>query len=92
MPTPSHTKNPYDEALIIQQELDYDLHEQLLIVDRDVLSLNSEQHNIFTSIISSVNDHKQYSKVFFIDGPLAHVRHFSIIHLWIRFVLRVKLH
>ena len=40
IPTPSHTKNPYDEALIIQQELDYDVGEQLLIVDRDVPSLN----------------------------------------------------
>ena len=30
MPTPSHTKNPYDEALVIQQELDCDFHEQLL--------------------------------------------------------------
>ena len=29
MPIPSHIKSPYDEALIIQQELDYDVHEQL---------------------------------------------------------------
>ena len=69
MPTPIHVKNPYDEALIIQQELDYDVHEQLSIVDRDVPSLNTEQHTIFTTIMSAVNDHKQYPKVFFIDGP-----------------------
>ena len=43
---PTHVKNPYDEALIIQQELDYDVHEQLLIVDRDVPSLNTEQHTV----------------------------------------------
>ena len=69
MPTPIHVKNPYDEALIIQQELDYGVHEQLSIVDRDVPSLNTEQHTIFTTIMSSVDDHKQYPKVFFIDGP-----------------------
>ena len=57
-----------DEALIIQQELDYNVHAQLLIVDRDVPSLNTEKHNIFTTIMSAVNDHKQYSKVFLIDG------------------------
>ena len=72
MPAPIHVKNPYDEALIIQQELDYDVHEQLLIVDRDVPSLNTEQHTIFTTIMSAVDDHKQYPKVFFIDGSEGH--------------------
>ena len=51
LPTPIHVKNLYDEALIIQQELDYDVHEQLLIVDRDVPSLNTEQQTIFTTIM-----------------------------------------
>ena len=60
--------HPYDEALIIQQELDYDVHEQLLIVDRDVPSHNTG-HTIFTTTMSAVNDHKQFPKVFFIDGP-----------------------
>ena len=67
MPTPSHTKCPYDEALIIQLELDHDFHEQLSIVNRDVLPLNSKQYTMFTAIMSS--DHKQYPKGFFIDGP-----------------------
>ena len=69
MPTPIHVKNPYIEALIIQQELDYDVHEQLSIVNRDVPSLNTEQHTIFTTIMSAVDDHEQYPKVFLIDGP-----------------------
>ena len=69
MPTPSHTISPYDEALIIQRELDYDIHEQLSIVDHDLPSLNSEQLTIFRTIISAVNDLKQCPKVFFIDGP-----------------------
>ena len=68
MPTPSHTISPYDEALIIQRELDYDIHEQLSIVDHDLPSLNSEQLTIFRTIISAVNDLKQCPKVFFIDG------------------------
>ena len=58
MPIPIHVKNPYDEALIIQQELDYDVHEQLLIVDRDVPSLSTEQLTILAIIMSAVNDHK----------------------------------
>ena len=68
MPTPSHTISPYDKALIIQRELDYDIHEQLSIVDHDLPSLNSEQLTIFRTIISAVNDLKQCPKVFFIDG------------------------
>ena len=51
VPTLIHVKNPYDEALIIQQELDYDVHEQLSIVDCDVPSLDTEQHTIFTTIM-----------------------------------------
>ena len=43
-------ENPYDEALIIQQELDDVVHEQLLIVDRDIPSLNSEQHNTIFNV------------------------------------------
>ena len=66
MPTPIHVKNPYDEALIIQQELDHDVHEQLLIVVRHIPSLNTEHLTIFTTIMSAVNEHKQYPKVFFI--------------------------
>ena len=58
MPTPIHTKNSYDEALIIQQEL-----------DDDVASLNAEQHTLLTTTMSAVSDHKQYPKVLFIDGP-----------------------
>ena len=69
MPTPIYFNDPYDEALIIQQELYYDIHEQLSIVDRDFPSLNTEQHTIFSIIMSAVDDHKQYPKVFFIDGP-----------------------
>ena len=91
MPTPIHVKNPYDEALIIQQELDYDVHEQLLIVDRDVPSLNTEQHTIFTTIMSAVDDHKQYPEVSFIDGPGGIGKTFLYIHSWLRFDLRVKL-
>ena len=69
MPTPGHIKSPYDEELIIQQELDHDVCEQHSIVNRDVPSLNSEQYNIFITIMSAVDDHIQYPKVFIIDGP-----------------------
>ena len=50
MPTCIQIKNPHD------------VHEQLLIVDRDVPSLNTEQHTVSTTIMSAVNDHKQFTK------------------------------
>ena len=68
-PTPIHVKNLYDEALIVQQELNYHVHRQLLIAERDVPSLNTVQLTIFTTIMSAVDDHKQYPKVFLSDGP-----------------------
>ena len=57
-------------SLIIQQELNYDVHEQLLIVDRGVPTLNKEQNTIFitTSKMWIVNNNKQHTKVSFIDG------------------------
>ena len=69
MSTPSHTISPYDETLIIQRELDYDIHELLSTVDHDLPSLNSEKPTIFRTIISALNDHKQCPKVFIIDCP-----------------------
>ena len=39
MPIPIHTRSPYEEALIIQRELDYNFDEQLAIVVHDVLLL-----------------------------------------------------
>ena len=69
MPIPIHTRSPYDEALIIQRELDYNVDEQLPIVVHDVPSLNSDQLSAFTSIMTAVNDSEQYPQIFFVDGP-----------------------
>ena len=69
MPIPIHTRSPYEEALIIQRELDYNVDEQLAIVVHDVPSLNSDQLSAFTSIMTAVNDSEQYPKIFFVDGP-----------------------
>ena len=48
MPIPIRIKGPYEEALIIQRELDYNVDEQLAIVAQHVPSLNSDQLTIFT--------------------------------------------
>ena len=88
MPTPIHEKNIYYDAQIIQQELDYEVHQQLLIVDRDAPSLITQQHTISITIMFAVNDHMQYPNVFFIDGLGAQVRQSSTIHLWVSFVHR----
>ena len=69
MPLPIHTRSPYEEALIIQRELDYNVDEQLAIVVHDVPSLNSDQLSAFTSIMTAINDSEQYPKIFFVDGP-----------------------
>ena len=69
MPLPSTTRSPYEEALIIQTELDYNVGEQLEIVGRDVPSLNSDQRNVFGAVMAVINDPEPYSKVFFVDGP-----------------------
>ena len=69
MPLPKSTKSPYEEALIIQNELDYDINEQLKIVDRNISSLNSDQQTIFDAVMTAVNSTDRYSKVFFVDGP-----------------------
>ena len=69
MPIPIHTRSPYDEALIIQRELDYNVDEQLAIVVHDVPSLNSDRLSAFTSIMTAVNDSEQHPKIFFVDGP-----------------------
>ena len=69
MSIPIHTRSPYEEALIIQRELDYNVDEQLAIVVHDVPSLNSDQLSVFISIMTAVNDSEQYPKIFFVDGP-----------------------
>ena len=55
-----HTRSPYEEALIIQRELDYNVDEQLAIVVQYVPSLNADQLSVFTTIMTAVNDHEQY--------------------------------
>ena len=72
IPIPIHTRSPYEEALIIQRELDYNVDEQLAIVVHDVPSLNSDQLSAFTSIMTAVNDSEQYTKILFVDGPWRH--------------------
>ena len=82
MPLPSTTRSPYEEALIIQTELDYDVGEQLEIVGRDVASLNSDQRNVFGAVMAVINDPEPYSKVFFVVPE----KHSCITHSWPRFV------
>ena len=60
MPLPSTTRSPYEEALIIQTELDYNVGEQLEIVGRDVPSLNSDQRNVFGAVMAVINDPEPY--------------------------------
>ena len=45
MPLPKVTRSPYEQALIIQNELDYDINE-LEIVRCNISSLNSDQQTI----------------------------------------------
>ena len=87
MPIPIRIKSQYEEALIIQRELDYNVDEQLAIVAQHVPSLNSDQLTVFTSIMAAVNDSEQYPKMFFVDGPGAQEKHSFIIHFWLEFAL-----
>ena len=52
-----HMQSPHEEVLIIQREF-------LAIVAQHVPPLNSDQLTEFTSIMSVVNDSKQYPKSF----------------------------
>ena len=54
-PTSIRIKSPYEEALIIQRELDYNVGEQLVIV---------AQLTVFTSIMAAVDDSEHYPKMF----------------------------
>ena len=55
MPLPKSTRSPYEEAFIIQNELDYDIKEQLEIVGRNISSLNSDQQTIFDDVMAAVH-------------------------------------
>ena len=59
-----HMQSPHEEVLIIQRELDNNVGVQLAIVAQYVPPLNSDQLTEFTSIMSVVNDSKQYPKSF----------------------------
>ena len=91
MPIPIRIKSPYEEALIIQRELDFTVDEQLAIVAQHVPSLNSDQLTVFTSIMAAVNDSELYPKMFSVDGPGGTGKHSFIIHFWLEFAHRVKL-
>ena len=60
MPIPIRITSPYEEALIIQRELDYNVDEQLAKVAQHVPSLNSDQLTVSTSIMAAEKDSEQY--------------------------------
>ena len=91
MPLPKSTRSPYVEALIIQNELDYDINKQLKIDDRNISTLNSDQQTIFDAVMTAVNSTDQYPKVFFVDGPGGTGKHSCITLYWLRFVHNLKL-
>ena len=59
MPLHKSTRSPYQEALIIQKELDYDINEQLKIIDCKISSHNYDQQTVFDAVMTAVNSTDQ---------------------------------